>query len=261
MAPDALVGGLKGQQEGGHANEQAAHQADLGRAEGIEQRENQQDGRGQEGEDVLDQKEGGRAGDVVDDPAALPHHLGQSGEVGVQQHQMGDLLGRIAARCHGDAAIGVLEGQHIVDPVPQHGHRVAPPLEGMEELLLLLGGDPAEDGVLLRQEFQIGVGGQGGEVQPALGAAYSGPLGDVGHRGGVVPRDDLDGHPLFPEIGQGLGGVRAELVGEEEEGQRLRPGSELVPRQNLTAPGQQEHTLPGGGRLLQTGGVPGPVGP
>ena len=111
---------------------------------------------------ILHQIESGGPLDVVDDPPSLGHHLGHGGEVGVEEHELGGVAGGVGAGGHGDAAVGVLEGQHVVDTVAGHGHGVALPLEGADQLALLVGGDPAEDGVLPHRAGDVLIGAEGG---------------------------------------------------------------------------------------------------
>ena len=97
------------------------------------------------------------------------------------------------------------EGQHVVDTVAGHGHGVALPLEGAHQLALLVGGDPAEDGVLPHRAGDVLIGAEGGGVHVfvrPLDARLAGHLGD-GDR--VVAGDDLHGHPLLGEVAEGLG--------------------------------------------------------
>ena len=49
---------------------------------------------------------------------AAANDAGQRGESVVEQHQFGDRLGRGRARAHGDADVGELEREHVVDPSP-----------------------------------------------------------------------------------------------------------------------------------------------
>ena len=71
---------------------------------------------------------------------------GQGGEAGIDQHELGDRLGCRRAGAHGDAHVGLLEGEDVVDPVAGHGHRVAAALQGLHHGRLLVGVHPAEDG-------------------------------------------------------------------------------------------------------------------
>ena len=91
------------------------------------------------------------------------------------------VAGGVGAGGHGDAAVGVLEGQHVVDAVAGHGHGVALPLEGAHQLALLVGGDPAEDGVLPHGAGDVLIGAEGGGVHVLLrplDARLAGHLGD-----------------------------------------------------------------------------------
>ena len=117
LALHQVVVGLQGQEEGRHADGQGGEQRQLDGDEGVGEVRKERDDGEKEGEDVLHEVEGRGPLDVVDDPAALRHHLGQGGEIAVQQHQLGHLAGALRAGGHGNAAVGVLQGQNVVDAV------------------------------------------------------------------------------------------------------------------------------------------------
>ena len=66
------------------------------------------------------------------------------GEPAVEQHQLGNRPGRWRARAHGDADVGELEGQDVVDAVA--GHR--PERAGTP-----VGGPPRDASALRREEI------------------------------------------------------------------------------------------------------------
>ena len=133
LALHQVVVGLQRQEEGGHADGQGGDQRQLDGNKGIGEGGEQGDEGQKEGQNVLHQVQCRGPLDIVDDPAALRHHLGHGGKVTVQQHQLGHLAGGIRAGGHGHAAVGVLQCQHVIHTVAGHGHRVALALEGPDD--------------------------------------------------------------------------------------------------------------------------------
>ena len=172
----------------------------------------------QDGVDGLDEEHPRHPGHVVDHPAALQQDVGQDGEIGVQQHHLGRLPGGLTAVGHGDGAVGLPHGQDVVHSVPGHGYPVALVLKGLDQLALLLRGDPAEHGVLLGGPEQLILGVHLAHVHPG-GVLQSGLGRHGGRRRWVVAGDDLDADPLPPEVVQGVGGPGADGVGEDQGGQ------------------------------------------
>ena len=149
------------EEEGRNADGQGVDDRQVAGQERVGQQRDA-DGDGQERRpDRLGDEQVGDAFDVGRDPAAFGDDAGQGGEPAVEQHQVGDRPGRRRARAHGDADVGELEGQHVVDAVAGHRHRVAAGLQGRDHRLFLLGGHPAEDRALLQQAAErAGVLGQ-----------------------------------------------------------------------------------------------------
>ncbi len=85
--------------------------------------------------DGLGEEQGGDAGDVADDPAALGDHRRQRREAVVEQHDLRDRAGGLGAGAHRHTDVRVLQRQHVVDAVAGHrdmcgrataGHRPCP---------------------------------------------------------------------------------------------------------------------------------------
>ena len=127
-------------------------------------------------------------------------------------------------------------------------------LEGLDELFLLIGLHPAEDVVFLTGGGDVGL--QGGGVHILVRPLDSGLPGGGGYGDGVVPRYDLHGHPLVPEIGEGLLGVLPHGVAQQYEGQGMGVGNATAvgPR---AAGGQEKHPAAVGHGLLCHGPVGG----
>src|SRR5262249_47127856 len=138
--------------------------------------------------------------DVAQDAAALADHVGEGREAVVQQDDLGDGPGGAAARAHGDAEVGVLEGEDVVDAVSGHGDGVAARLEGLDHVAFLLGGAPSEHRVAVDGLLDVA----GCEVAGVVGLVGAGDAEGPGDRpdaGRVVAGDDLDGDALLPEVG------------------------------------------------------------
>ena len=250
LPPHQVVVGLQRQEEGGHTDGESGEQRQLDGDEGVgEVREECDDGQ-EEGEDVLHEVEGRGPLDVVDDPAALRHHLRQGGEIAVQQHQLGHLASALRAGGHGDAAVGVLQGQNVVDAVAGHGHGVARALQGPDDLALLVGHHPAKDGVAPDGPGDVLVGLQLPGVHPVLRPLDARLLGHGGDGDGVVAGDDLHGNALGAEVVKGLGGAGADGVFQHQEGQGDDNAQEL-PLLRPVALGQQQHPAALGGEVVE----------
>ena len=98
----------------------------------------QRNHRNQERENILYKEQRCCPLNVIDDPTPFVHHLRHGGKVGIQQHQLRHLTGGIGTRCHGNAAVRVLQRQHIVDTVAGHGDRMPRLLHGFDQLSLLI---------------------------------------------------------------------------------------------------------------------------
>ena len=70
-------------------------------------------------------------------------------ERAVEQDQPGHRPAGLAARAHGDAEVGVLQRQHVVDPVAGHRDHVPGRLQGPDRGLLLAG--PTRPNTLARR--------------------------------------------------------------------------------------------------------------
>ena len=201
------------------------------------------DGQGQ-GEDILHQIQRGRTLDVVDDSSSLTHNAGHGGKIVVQQHQAGHLAGGLGAGGHGDGAVGLLHGEDIVDTVAGHGHDVARLLEGLDEFFLLVRGHPAKDRVIFHRFGKVLIGFQGSGIHPSVCIFDACPHGHIGNGSGIVAGDDPDGHPLIPEIGEGLIRLRSDLIGQQDQGQRCQqPLPELTRHRVVLIAGDQQHPI------------------
>ena len=246
-AGDGLVVGLQSQEEGGHADGKAGDNAHVDGSQGVGLLGQQGQNGQTKGEDVLHQKQGGCPLDVVDHPPALPYDVRHGGKVRIQQHQPGHLTGGLGTAGHGDAAVRLLHGQHIVHAVAGHGYGVALFLQSLDEHFLLVGGHPPKDGVFPCRPENILIGFQLPGVNILFAVFNASPLGNGGNRLGVVTGDDLDAHPLLGKVGEGLPGLGPEGGGEEQQRQRLSKAAVQLLGKLPGIGGYQQHPVAGGG--------------
>ena len=162
---------------------------------------------------------------------------------------MRGLAGYVAAGGHGDGAVGLLQGQHVVDAVAGHGHGVALSLQSLHQLFLLVRGHAAEHG-----EFSGGIvylfrGVQGPGVHEFLRVRNSRALCHLGDRHGVIAGYDLYGNALGRKIREGRGGFLAYLVGQQYQRQRQHVRAYLLVVQRAVVQGQE---LTGSARPLRS---------
>jgi hypothetical protein len=183
------------------------------------------------------------------DPLALREGLRQHPEPIVEQDEVGHRPGGLTAAVHGDAQVGPLERQHVVDAVADHRHVVAAPAQGLDQLLLLGGADAAEDGGRAgRRAESIGV--QLGQLQPGQNLAVccqTGLPGERLHRRRAIARDDLEPDPSRREAGQSALRLRPQLVAQADQTQRQQAiretwlASAVMQRGRIGSTGEQQH--------------------
>ncbi len=104
----------------------------------------------------LGEEQAGDALDIRRYPAPFGHDHWQRGKSAVEQHEFSGSSGSRGGRPHGNAEIGQLESQHIVDAVTGHGDCMPACLQGFDHGLLLVRSDPAEDRAFLEQAAKRG---------------------------------------------------------------------------------------------------------
>ena len=173
--PAAIQRPLAGRQredERRDPDRQQRRHGELPRQEGEGEVEDRRQEDQKAGVDGLRQVQTSEAVDVARDPPALADGARQHRELVAQQDDVGDALRDLAAGAHRDRELGLLEGGDVVDAVTDH-RREAPALaEGADERLLLLRGDPAEDGVALGGVGEPAVVGR--QLRPSITPASSG---------------------------------------------------------------------------------------
>ena len=106
---------------------------------------------------------------------------------------MSHLLGRIAARRHGNTAVCIFQGKDVVDTVAHHADYRLVCLVSPDDVLLLLRFHPAVNGVIAHNFFQLLkifrklVG-----VDIMLGSVQARFQGNLGNRRRIVSGDDFD---------------------------------------------------------------------
>ena len=148
-AVERAVAGGQRQHEGGDPDREEGGDRQVARQEGEgEARDrDQQDQRRRV--DGLGQVEPAEAVDVAGDAPALGDRAGQPRELVLQQDDVGDALGDLAARAHRHGHPRPLQRRHVVDAVADHRREAAAVRQGRDQRLLLLGADAAEDRVAL----------------------------------------------------------------------------------------------------------------
>ena len=125
LSADEVFVFLQREEKGGDADRRGADERELHRRQRIGEDRKDRNQRQNEGENVFYKEERSGTLDVVDDLPAFRNDGRHGGKVGVQQHQVRNLTGDVAAGGHGDAAIGLFERQHIVDAVAGHSDGVS----------------------------------------------------------------------------------------------------------------------------------------
>ena len=126
---------------------------------------------------------------------------------------MGDLLGRITSRRHGDPAVGVLQRKNIIDTVADHADHIPVGLIGLNNPLLLLRTHTAIDRIvrhdlpkflkILRQRIGINV---------FFAALQSGLNGNIGNRHRIITGNHLNINILAGKIFKCVMGFRTDTV-------------------------------------------------
>ena len=155
--------------------------------------------------------------DVAEDATPFVDAVDQHQQGFLQQDRVGRLLGDVDGRVDGDADVGRLEGEHVVDAIAHEADRMSLPLEGADDLLLLGGREPGED---------VGLDHRGIELRRRhsgeLGAGQHPPDGHAhvdAHLAGdelIVAGEDLGAYAAGAQAGEGLGGG---VLGRIEEGE------------------------------------------
>ena len=132
-------------------------------------------------------------------------------EIGLEQDDVGRILGDIDGRIDGDADIGGMQGGRVIDAVAHEADDMAAPLQGQDDAVLLRGRDAAEEVDLLDPRAQgllaerrhLGAGEDAGNRNFQRAAEVMGhPL--------IVAGQDLDRDAASPE---GLDGRPAPCLG------------------------------------------------
>jgi len=132
----------------------------------------------------------------------------------------GGVAGGVGAGGHGDAAVGVLEGQHVVDAVAGHGHDIAPALPGVDDADLMLRGYPGVDRNVGQALVQLSVSHAvqlhaGHRLVPVPEDAELPGDGGGGHLVIAGNHDGADAAPLG--VGHGLDGLGPGRVDHGDE--------------------------------------------
>ena len=244
---DAQIVRFEGEEERRYADREPAEYREVDGAQRIGEREHA----GEDGQDHrvggLGEEEAGDAFDVVDDAPTLTDHCRECREVRVHQHQLRDAPSCFAARCHRDAAVTVLQREHVVHAVAGHRDRVTAGLQRLHHRPLLVRSDAAEHGAVLDciGELLAAVGRQRRRVHVVLPAGQSGAAGDGADGDVVVATDHLHGDALVGEVLQCGRRVGAYDVLQQHEGHRVnrRQRRIVAVRERAGGRGEDEYPL------------------
>ena len=126
-----------------------------------EHRQEAQEQRGGAGAEHVPEVRRGAHQDVLDrvgeDAAALDDAAGEDVEILVEQHDVGGVLGHVGRGLDGDADVGVVQRDGVVDAVAEESDGRAEGALGLDDPRLLLGGDAREDRRLRQRGGELGV--------------------------------------------------------------------------------------------------------
>ena len=241
---------LQSQEEGRNADGQAADERQLDCLKGIGHIDKHQQNCQNKGENVLYKEQCGGALDIVDDAPSLRNDMRHGAELRVQQDNLSNLRSGLTAGGHCDAAVGVLEGENVVDAVAGHCDRMSLTFEGTHKITLLLRRDAAEYRVFPYRFCIVALGMQAGGVDVTVGVFDSGAVGDLRNGNGIVAGDDADGNPLLGKVAEGALRIRPEKIGEINQRNRRNERAVQRPVQNGFIGGQQQHAAAASGPRL-----------
>ena len=168
VAPvERAVAGSQGEDEGRDPDRQEGGEGQVARQEGEGEARDGDDGDQRRGVDGLRHVEAAEAVDVPGDAPALGDRARQPRELVLQQDDVGDALGDLAARAHRHRHPRLLQRGDVVDAVADHRREPARARERRDQRLLLLGPDPAEDRVAARRRRR-GRRGSAGSSEPSI---------------------------------------------------------------------------------------------
>ena len=109
---------------------------------------------------VVGENVGQELADVAEDRAPLLDRVDDAGEVVVQQHHVGRLLGHVGAgQSHRDSDVRTLQRRRVVDPVAGDRHNVSLAFERIDDPAFLIGTDASEDDFRrVQRQTQLDVG-------------------------------------------------------------------------------------------------------
>ena len=188
-----------------------------------------------------------------DDALALEDRLGQGREGVLEQHDVGDRAGRLAAALHRDAQLRLLERQDVVDAVADHGHPFAALARSAATRRALSDGgtrpntERVRDGLRQRRRRPCCSSSRPGDRLPVQ--AQPDLAGERRHGHRVVTRDELERHARVREAGERGACVRPDLLLEHQHAQRLEVGRQRRPGPRRSSSGTVG--APGGARTAR----------
>ena len=123
-------------------------------------------------------------------------------------------------------------------------------MHGSHQLAFLLRRDAAKHRIALRSFSNVPITGQRPGIYKLIRIGDLRPSGYLCDRHRVVPRNDLYGHSLLPEVAEGGRSLRADLVGQQDKAQRRDLTYDRAVIQFSVVACQQEHAAAKAGILL-----------
>ena len=171
----------------------------------------------------------------VDDPPLFDGR-DDRGEVVVGDDHVGRLLGHLRPLdAHRHADVGLLQGRRVVDAVAGHGDDLAAPLEGLDELQLVLRRDAGEDAGCRNDPVEtcdvesLEFAGMHGRERPAERVAVEPELPTDLRCGGRLVSGDHDGpDPRLATRGDGVLHLIPERVDHPDEADEHEVAIEVV---------------------------------
>ena len=185
----------------------------------------------------LDEEQARDPLDVVDHPPTLGEHRGQRRERAVEQHELGDRSAGLGAARHRDAAVGVLQGEHVVDAVAGHRDDVAARLQRLHHRPLLVRRHPPEHRRAVERvgELVLARSAAGGRRSASSAPCSPTRRPTAPTVRGLSPEITFSVTPCSAKYAERLGGVGAHLVLEHAPARRPRARRAGAPRRARVA--------------------------
>ena len=140
---------------------------------------------------------------IINDPPSLGNDFRHMRKIRVHKNDLRDLRDRLAARRHGNTAIGILHSKNIVNTVARHSNGMALRLKSQNKLLFLLRSNSAENREMRGSPIQLFIGIKGSRINIILGIFNTGKPRYLRNGFGMVSGYNLYIDTLIAEIAEG----------------------------------------------------------